>query len=78
MQTLQDIASHLKSASEGDSGAVPPWLNYLKEGIASLSSQSEHEFKAPPSESDKLYMSIGERDLIEVAHPVPQDSAIKR
>lgn len=23
-------------------------------------------------------MSIGERDLIEVAHPVPQDSAAKR
>ncbi|VEN55881.1 unnamed protein product [Callosobruchus maculatus] len=32
----------------------------------------------PSAETDKLYMSIGERDLIEVAHPTPQDSSVKR
>lgn len=78
LHVLQDLAAHLKNASEGDAGVIPPWLSYLKQGIEALGSQSEHEFNAPPSDSDKLYMSIGERDLIEVAHPVPQDSAIKR
>lgn len=57
----------------------PPWQEYLKEGIESLGNQAEHDFKAPPPESDKLYMAIGDRDVIEVAHPIaPQDATNKR
>lgn len=37
---------------------------------------SEHDFNRPAAESDKLYMCIGERDIIEVAHPTPTDTAL--
>lgn len=75
---LQEIATSLRCASEEQCDMNPPWLGYLREGLDSLGAQSEHDFHAPPADSDKLYMSIGDRDLIEVAHPIPQDSAVKR
>lgn len=74
---LQDIAANFKEQSENE--ANPPWQVYLKEGLDILSNQTEHDFKAPPPESDKLYMAIGERDVIEVAHPTaPLDAVNKR
>ncbi|XP_043667705.1 uncharacterized protein LOC122628905 isoform X1 [Vespula pensylvanica] len=74
---LQEIAVNLKQQSENE--ISPPWQEYLKEGIESLGNQAEHDFKAPPPESDKLYMAIGDRDVIEVAHPIaPQDATNKR
>ncbi|XP_046605740.1 uncharacterized protein LOC124298138 isoform X1 [Neodiprion virginianus] len=74
---LQEIAANLKS--QADNGTIPPWQTYLKEGIDALSTQSEHAFQPPAPESDKLYMAIGERDVIEVAHPVaPQGIKNKR
>lgn len=75
---LQDIAAKLKVSSESDSKTPPPWLNYLKGGLNVLSGQAEQDFSAPSADTDKLYMSIGERDLIEVAHPAPLDKAVKR
>lgn len=51
----------------------------MKEGLDILTNQTEHDFKSPPPESDKLYMAIGERDVIEVAHPTaPSDAIYKR
>ncbi|XP_043491302.1 uncharacterized protein LOC122517046 isoform X2 [Polistes fuscatus] len=74
---LQEIAVNLKQQSENEIN--PPWQEYLKEGIENLGNQAEHDFKAPPAESDKLYMAIGDRDVIEVAHPIaPQDATNKR
>ncbi|XP_046821328.1 uncharacterized protein LOC124948962 isoform X3 [Vespa velutina] len=74
---LQEIAVNLKQQSENE--ISPPWQEYLKEGIENLGNQAEHDFKAPPPESDKLYMAIGDRDVIEVAHPIaPQDTTNKR
>ncbi|XP_014616189.1 PREDICTED: uncharacterized protein LOC106793619 isoform X2 [Polistes canadensis] len=74
---LQEIAVNLRQQSENEIN--PPWQGYLKEGIENLGNQAEHDFKAPPAESDKLYMAIGERDVIEVAHPIaPQDATNKR
>ncbi|XP_048524513.1 uncharacterized protein LOC109540147 isoform X2 [Dendroctonus ponderosae] len=75
---LQDIATQLKLSSDQDPSLTPPWLTYLSSGLKILTSQKEPDFNAPSGETDKLYMSIGERDLIEVAHPVPQDGSIKR
>lgn len=43
-----------------------------------LSAQTEQDFKPPNSDTDKLYMSIGEKDLIEVAHPSPKGKSCKR
>ncbi|XP_072755545.1 uncharacterized protein [Anoplolepis gracilipes] len=74
---LQEIAATLKKEAENE--ALPPWQTYMKEGLENLINQSEHDFNAPPPESDKLYMAIGERDVIEVSHPTaPQDSINKR
>ncbi|XP_076162734.1 uncharacterized protein LOC143144322 isoform X2 [Ptiloglossa arizonensis] len=74
---LQEIAANLNEQSENETN--PPWQVYLKEGLDILSNQTEHDFKAPPPESDKLYMAIGERDVIEVAHPIaPLDATNKR
>ncbi|XP_014470563.1 PREDICTED: uncharacterized protein LOC106742280 isoform X1 [Dinoponera quadriceps] len=74
---LQEIAASLKKQTENET--IPPWQTYMKEGLGNLVNQSEHDFNAPPPESDKLYMAIGERDVIEVAHPTaPQDSVNKR
>ncbi|XP_026301624.1 uncharacterized protein LOC551214 isoform X3 [Apis mellifera] len=74
---LQEIAANLKHQSENESN--PPWQTYLKEGLDNLTNQTEHDFKSPPPESDKLYMAIGERDVIEVAHPTaPSDAIYKR
>ncbi|CAH1111619.1 unnamed protein product [Psylliodes chrysocephalus] len=76
---LQEIAMQLKSSTDSDSGSTPPWMNYLRDGLNILGShQEESDFKMPNSDTDKLYMSIGEKDLIEVAHPIPQDSSRKR
>lgn len=76
---LQDIAVNLNKQSI-DNNSIPPWKNYLKEGYENLENlQSEHDFKQPPIDSDKLYMTIGERDVIEVAHPTePNDTPNKR
>ncbi|KAH0945796.1 hypothetical protein HN011_000796 [Eciton burchellii] len=74
---LQEIATTLMKQAENE--IIPPWQIYMKKGLENLINQSEHDFNAPPSESDKLYMAIGERDVIEVAHPIaPQDSNNKR
>ncbi|KAF5274183.1 hypothetical protein FQR65_LT17057 [Abscondita terminalis] len=75
---LQNIASDLKATIDNDNGRTPPWLNYLHDGLNILSGQMESDFRLPNIETDKLYMNIGERDIIEVAHPEPQDKAIKR
>ncbi|EZA46626.1 uncharacterized protein LOC105287270 isoform X4 [Ooceraea biroi] len=75
--SLQEIAATLKKQAENET--IPPWQEYVGKGLENLVNQSEHDFNAPPPESDKLYMAIGERDVIEVAHPTaPQDSTNKR
>ncbi|XP_015123699.1 uncharacterized protein LOC107045831 isoform X4 [Diachasma alloeum] len=72
---IQEISQTLKTQADEESS--PPWRNYLKEGLENLGNlQSQHDFQRPPDESDKLYMAIGERDIIEVEHPAaPQDTA---
>ncbi|KZC12326.1 hypothetical protein WN55_04177, partial [Dufourea novaeangliae] len=71
---LQEIAANLKEQLKNK--ADLPWQMYLKEGLDILNNQTEHDFKAPPPESDKLYMAIGDRDVIEVAHPTASTDAI--
>ncbi|XP_017785685.1 PREDICTED: uncharacterized protein LOC108568854 isoform X2 [Nicrophorus vespilloides] len=71
---LQGIARELK-ASNLDNSVSPPWLNYLRDGLNSL---HEQDFKLPNTDTDKLYMSIGDGDLIEVTHPVPQERDNRR
>lgn len=53
------------------------WLGYLEDIINSLKKESDQDYSKPSSESDKLYMCIGERAIIEVAHPMPQENDFK-
>ncbi|KAJ9598950.1 hypothetical protein L9F63_010544, partial [Diploptera punctata] len=67
--SLQTIASNLKASSEGSNS---PWQKYLANALDSLKADnSETDFSQPPSDTDKLYMAIGQQDIIEVAHPTP-------
>lgn len=65
---LQDIAASLQTHDQ------KPWEEYLNDGIADLRVKIENDFTRPASNTDKLYMNIGNRDVIEVAHPVPLDA----
>jgi hypothetical protein len=68
---LQIIVSKLKAESEREGGSIP-WKKYLAEAIETLQADtSETDFSQPPLDSDKLYMAIGQQDVIEVAHPSP-------
>lgn len=61
--------------SQADTNSEIKWIQYLREGIQTLKNEAEQDFSQPPAESDKLYMAIGERDLIEVAHPLPKEGS---
>ena len=37
--------------------------------------EQDAAFQRPPEDTDKLYMAIGDKDVIEVAHPAPADCA---
>jgi hypothetical protein len=68
---LQTIVSKLKAESEREGGSFP-WKKYLAVAIETLQlDTSETDFSKPPPDSDKLYMAIGQQDVIEVAHPLP-------
>ncbi|XP_067013192.2 uncharacterized protein [Anabrus simplex] len=74
---LQEIAAKLQSQADNENGEVP-WLAYMEDALRVLKSDAEHDFSQPPVDSDKLYMSIGEHDIIEVAHPAPAEGMVKR
>ncbi|XP_069188466.1 uncharacterized protein [Procambarus clarkii] len=71
--SLQNIAYQLKQQGEEKEGPTP-WLQYMAEGNNKLSAQ-EMDFSRPNEETDKLYMSIGGSDVIEVSHPLPPDGS---
>ncbi|UYV69513.1 hypothetical protein LAZ67_6003863 [Cordylochernes scorpioides] len=47
-----------------------PWEAYIENALRTLQSQ-EADFTRPPSHTDKLFMALGGKDLIEVNHPQP-------
>lgn len=69
--SLQNIAYQLKNQGEEKDGPSP-WLQYMTEGNNKLSAQ-EMDFSRPSENTDKLYMSIGGSDVIEVSHPLPPE-----
>lgn len=73
---LQQIALNLQSEDYADK--MPPWFDYLHDGLEILQGNAETDFKRPNAETDKLYMNINEHDIIEVAHPLPFDKSLKR
>ncbi|CAH1403456.1 unnamed protein product [Nezara viridula] len=69
---IQEVARKMKEQDEKSGGSS--WLHFMEEGLSHLGVQSEHDFIRPSGDTDKLYMPIGEKDLIEVAHPQPLDA----
>lgn len=58
-----------------DNSNQAPWMRYFQEALNELTGgrgKEEIDFWSRPSqETDKLYMSVGESELIEVGHPTP-------
>lgn len=67
---LQEIAKSLMS----ETIVKKPWEEYLNDGLEHLKEKIENDFSRPAPNTDKLYMNIGNRDVIEVQHPQPQDT----
>ncbi len=65
---LQTIAKDI--FEKGNESENRVWEQYLREGIEVLQEQ-DSEFARPLPQTDKLYMSIGTKDVIEMAHPTP-------
>ena len=71
---LQDAIAQIQERLTQDSDYAP-WEQFIEEGQAMLGDQ-DLDFKRPPLGSDRLYMNIGEDDVIEVQHPpVPETFA---
>ena len=81
---LQGLQDHLIEMAQGQERQ--PWLEYYQSGLKELCNHSAGEeydtdglgfvdegWKRPDSDSDKLYMSMGGGDVIEVGHPTPRD-----
>lgn len=68
--SLQEIAKSLQVLSE----SKKPWETYFNEGLSHLKDRIDNDFTRPAANTDKLYMNIGNRDVIEVQHPQPQDT----
>lgn len=66
---LQELAEQMWQQGMADP-ELQPWEHYIEDGLRALADQ-ESDFARPPDSSDRLYMSIGAKDLIEVAHPAP-------
>lgn len=65
---LQEIARYIQQAQKR------PWQEYIKEGLKHLQDRTENDFTRPAGTTDKLYMNIGNGDVIEVAHPQSAES----
>lgn len=68
---LQEIAKSLQS----NSNRRRPWEDYQKEAMKNLALKTETDFEKPSANTDKLYMNIGNKEVIEVAHPTAGNSA---
>lgn len=67
--SLQEIAKQLQAQPDGKK----VWEEYLQDGLAHLEKRVDNDYTRPPPNTDKLYMNIGNRDVIEVQHPSSQD-----
>jgi len=79
---IQNIQQNL--VDNVDNESEMPWLRYYKEAFETLCDHEEVDdtdglgfvdegWRRPDSETDKLYMSMGGGDIIEVGHPTPRD-----
>ncbi|KPU77372.1 uncharacterized protein Dana_GF21835, isoform B [Drosophila ananassae] len=67
--SLQQIAESLQANMQ----VKRPWENYLSQAQKTLAQKTESDFNRPDSKTDKLFMNIGNNEVIEVAHPIAAD-----
>ncbi|XP_076366742.1 uncharacterized protein LOC143255252 isoform X2 [Tachypleus tridentatus] len=72
---LQEIAQQLWTQGLHDA-KQQPWEDYIKHASDMLANQ-EADFKRPSSDTDKLFMSIGGKDVIEVGHPQAPEGTVE-
>lgn len=68
--SLQELARNLQAQLEGKK----PWERYMAEGLHHLQDRTESDFTRPAANTDKLYMNIGNNDVIEIQHPTSNES----
>ncbi|KAH8397887.1 hypothetical protein KR222_004800 [Zaprionus bogoriensis] len=67
--SLQQIAESLQANME----VKRPWEVYLRDAQQTLAQKTESDFGRPDVKTDKLFMNIGNNEVIEVAHPIAAD-----
>ncbi|XP_034119029.1 uncharacterized protein LOC117578029 isoform X2 [Drosophila albomicans] len=67
--SLQQIAESLQANME----VKRPWERYLNDAQKTLAQRTESDFGRPDAKTDKLFMNIGNNEVIEVAHPIAAD-----
>ncbi|XP_055909322.1 uncharacterized protein LOC129944149 isoform X1 [Eupeodes corollae] len=69
---LQQIAENLQANMQ----SKRPWEEYLKDGLKNLSMKTDTDFNRPALNTDKLFMNIGNNEVIEVAHPISGEDVV--
>ncbi|XP_013781407.1 uncharacterized protein LOC106465714 [Limulus polyphemus] len=72
---LQEIAQQLWTQGLLDA-KQRPWEDYIRYASEMLANQ-EADFNRPSSDTDKLFMSIGGKDVIEVGHPQAPEGTVE-
>ncbi|KAL8608000.1 hypothetical protein ACOMHN_023816 [Nucella lapillus] len=73
---LQRLVERVKDMREANP-EYAPWEQYMQEGQELLKTQ-EANYERPPTASDRLYMNIGDNQVIEVQHPEAPDGISRR
>ncbi|XP_071101629.1 uncharacterized protein [Haliotis cracherodii] len=73
---LQKIAENIDESRQANPDYAP-WEKYIQEGQDLLMAQ-ESNFARPPTASDRLYINVGEGQVIEVQHPEPPEGIVAR
>ncbi|KAK7092325.1 uncharacterized protein [Littorina saxatilis] len=73
---LQRILERIEDTRQANPDYAP-WERYLTEGQELLQAQDAN-FDRPPPDTDRLYMNIGDNQVIEVQHPEPPNGVPRR
>ncbi|ESO86794.1 hypothetical protein LOTGIDRAFT_128403, partial [Lottia gigantea] len=73
---LQKIAEKIEDLQKSNP-SLASWERYMLEGEQILQGQ-ENNFERPPDNTDRLYMDLGDDQVIEVQHPSPPEGTIVR
>lgn len=75
MQIGQKLYNSLEQQQNNNKGnnvntEQPPWEKYLEKALTVLQKKTEFDFKRPDPSTDKLYLDIDNKDVIEISHPI--------